>query len=740
MPVFFVFFTVSGFCSLVYQIVWLRIAMANFGVTATMVAIVLSVFMAGLSAGSWGGGRIVLRRSGLPASSHLRLYALLEALIGLSGLAVAPLLTAGHNLLAGQDAVAMGSGSYHLVSGLVVGAALFPFCACIGATLPVAMAAVSGIFPEKARTSFSYLYLANLLGAVAGCVGSAFLLIELLGFRSTMHVAAVLNAAIAAAAFALAGQHTGRPLPDDSTVGAGDAQPLNLDDMLLAVVLLVTGFASMALEVIWVRQFTLFLGPLVYAFASILALFLLANYTGSAVYRRLREHPLLRCGYRPLALMLAIAGVATLAPLVTTDPRMPFGFTLGSGLLRVAIGVAPVGVAVGIITPWVVDRLTGGDPYRAGTAYGLNALGCILGPLGAGYLLLPLLGERWSLLLLSALFFLPVALLMLGSNQAAEPATLTAPALRVAVAALGGAALLLALAGSGYEQRYPGSVVLRDHTATVIAVGTGRNRQLLVNGYGMTELTPVTKFMVHFPLAMHAAQPARGLVLCFGMGTSFRSMVSWGIDTTVVELVPSIPRLFGYYHRDADQVMADPNAHVVIDDARRYLARTTERYDIIVVDPPPPIEAAASSLLYSVEFYDDVVRRLAPGGVFQQWTDINDPYLLAAITRSLVRGFPHVKAYRPVTGSGIHFIASQTPLPEKGPAGLAAALPQRAAADLVEWGPHPTPAEQFRAVLEQEQSIEALLRAGGPAPAIVDDRPVNEYFLLRQHLGWRPGG
>ena len=34
---FFVFFLVSGFCSLIYDVVWLRLAMAKFGVTTPMV-------------------------------------------------------------------------------------------------------------------------------------------------------------------------------------------------------------------------------------------------------------------------------------------------------------------------------------------------------------------------------------------------------------------------------------------------------------------------------------------------------------------------------------------------------------------------------------------------------------------------------------------------------------------------------------------------------------------------------
>jgi predicted membrane-bound spermidine synthase len=54
---FFFFFFISGFCSILYEIIWLRLAMAQFGVTSALVSIVLSVFMAGLGLGSWGSGR-----------------------------------------------------------------------------------------------------------------------------------------------------------------------------------------------------------------------------------------------------------------------------------------------------------------------------------------------------------------------------------------------------------------------------------------------------------------------------------------------------------------------------------------------------------------------------------------------------------------------------------------------------------------------------------------------------------
>src|SRR2546426_7271357 len=85
---YFGFFVISGFCSLVYEVVWLRLAMAGFGVTTPFVSIVLSVFMAGLALGSWAAGRFTRRLGTVPPRLGLRLYAAVEAGIGGAGLAL----------------------------------------------------------------------------------------------------------------------------------------------------------------------------------------------------------------------------------------------------------------------------------------------------------------------------------------------------------------------------------------------------------------------------------------------------------------------------------------------------------------------------------------------------------------------------------------------------------------------------------------------------------------------------
>jgi predicted membrane-bound spermidine synthase len=140
---FYAFFFISGFCSLVYEVVWLRLAMAKFGITTPMVSIVLSVFMAGLGIGSWAGGIFIRRFDRSAAVLSLRLYAVVELLIGLSGILAPLTIEAGARVLtgAGKDLV-WNSSTYYLVSGLWILLALLPWCTCMGATFPFAMAAI----------------------------------------------------------------------------------------------------------------------------------------------------------------------------------------------------------------------------------------------------------------------------------------------------------------------------------------------------------------------------------------------------------------------------------------------------------------------------------------------------------------------------------------------------------------------------------------------------------------------
>jgi hypothetical protein len=95
----FLLFFISGFSSLVYQVVWTRMAFASFGIIAPVLSVVISVFMLGLSLGAWLGGRFIKRQTTKPQSSAIVYYMLAELVIGLGAFAVPILFAISEEIL-----------------------------------------------------------------------------------------------------------------------------------------------------------------------------------------------------------------------------------------------------------------------------------------------------------------------------------------------------------------------------------------------------------------------------------------------------------------------------------------------------------------------------------------------------------------------------------------------------------------------------------------------------------------
>jgi predicted membrane-bound spermidine synthase len=236
----------------------------------------------------------------------------------------------------------------------------------------------------------------------------------------------------------------------------------------------------------------------------------------------------------------------------------------------------------------LVDELSQGSEEEAGKAYAINVVGCVLGPLFSGYLLLPILGAKYSLILLAAPFLVIVFYLAL---RVKSPSNLAFSCISLLLFVCSFFCLswedgtdipLAKLRGS-----HP--FVFRDHVATTIAYGRGGAATLLVNGYPMTQLEPSVKMMAHLPLAFPFKPAQSVLVICFGMGTTFRSALTWDVPVTAVDLVPGVPQMFGHFWEDAPSVLKNPKERIVIDDGRRFLARSNEKFDIITIDPPQPV-------------------------------------------------------------------------------------------------------------------------------------------------------
>jgi predicted membrane-bound spermidine synthase len=566
----FTLFFLSGFCALLYEVVWLRKAFASFGIVTPVLSIVVSTFMLGLSVGSWFGGKWAESWRNRTGLSPIGFYGIAELMIGVGAFVVPMLFDAGERYLLtlGQA----NSFEYLVLSASFIAVSLLPWCFFMGMTYPLMLAFFNDIGQHN-PTGFSFLYLANVVGAMFGAGLTALLLIEVLGFQLCVAVAAALNFCIAFVSFYLAARcHSVSLRSDVSDVQAIQSrEPLTRSTIFLVLtILFLSGFCSMAMEVVWTRAFTPVLQTTVYAFSFLLVLYLFGTSIGSYIYRKhaARNKALSLDG------LLCFCVITAILSLILNDPRF------GLHILGIVTCVVSFCAILGYLTPKLIDYYSHGRPLHAGHAYAINIAGCILGPLIAGYVLLPFGGVKWSIVLLTLPFV--ILFMIVGS-----------------------------LLATTYEEKtlYRNAEIRRDYTATVISEGSGMSKRLLVNGVGITHLTPITKIMGHMPLFFLERKPESAIVICFGMGTTFRSAMRWNIVVRAIELIPSVRESFGYYFDDARSLLKHSKGKVVIDDGRRYLMRTNETYDVVTIDPPPHVTAAGSSLLYSVEFYELIFLR-----------------------------------------------------------------------------------------------------------------------------------
>ncbi len=158
--------------------------------------------------------------------------------------------------------------------------------------------------------------------------------------------------------------------------------------------------------------------------------------------------------------------------------------------------------------------------------------------------------------------------------------------------------------------------------------------------------------LVHPGLLTVEGPPASALVIGGGEGATIREFLKYPSVTRAVmvdideEVVQLCRRHLPEMHRGA---FDDPRTEVRHEDARAYLERTRERFDLIVSDLVEPLEEGPACLLYSREFYQVVHDRLTPGGVFTMqagMTKVGEQGFFTAMHRTLREVFPVVAGYQ----------------------------------------------------------------------------------------------
>jgi len=737
-----ILFFCSGVSALIYQVLWIRLLGLTFGVTIYAAATVSASFMAGLAAGSAGAGWLADR-----VRRPLVWFGAAELLIGATAAASPAVLSAlQQSYVRVYPSLPSSPSLLAAVRFAIAFVVLLVPTALMGATLPLVLKS-SAFRTTRFSERMSLLYGMNTAGAIVGTLAAGLSLIPERGIHATFMTAATLNALVGAFAIALGARRSSgnpaasAPQADSNILAAAEADidPSRLPAVL--TVFAVSGFTTLALEVVWFRVLTLFLRPTVYGYALMLAAVLAGLAIGSYLVTPFlgRQRPWTAI----LAVLQLAIGIAAVLSFATLAKTLGMTRTLTPWLSRImaewlvypAVGsflaILPAALLMGVAFPIGLRLWTcGGDAHdalarRIGIFYSLNVTGAIAGSLAGGFLLLPQLGSQRSLVVLGATSVASGVLLL-----AVCRARRTTKAI-IGVAAVVAFGIAAANAPDPFaqfiEQRYPGQqTVWRDEgiEATVVVLRDHRGEvSLTVNGNhqastGRSQVY-VHRAIGHLAMTLHA-DPRDVLVIGLGGGATAGAVsIHDGADVDVVELADSVVRGAAYLVDINYGVLSRPNVHIRVDDGRNHMLLTRRRYDVVTADVIHPIFAGSGNL-YSAEYFALVRRVLKPGGLVVQWVDGTDAEY-KIIARTFLTVFPYATAWR----DGTLLVGTLEPLTLRR-----ADFQRKRQFPGQRQGTEDLGAHTFDDLVAAYRAGPDQLRAFvGPGPILTDDRPLVEYFL-----------
>jgi spermidine synthase len=714
----------SGICGLSYQVLWLRLLALIFGVTVYAASTVLAAFMAGLAIGSAVAGRVIAR-----ARRPLMVFGVAEILIGVSALLTPLALGAASTLYERLYPLSSESLPVLTVARLLTGfVVLLVPTILMGMTLPV-LSASSLVRGAAAGSRISALYAVNTAGAVTGAALTGFYLIGAIGIQRSFIAGAVLNVVVGLVALVLDRRVDERAAPEHVAAATPFAAHVSIPIGRLAVVILLSGFVALALEIVWFRMLVQYLAATTYAFTTMLVTVLTGIAIGGAIATSLLRAPRERAA--GLAIIQLATALAVLASAVFLGWSYAAGWRTAGEWQASAAAILPVSILMGLSFPIALHlaarELTRATPtelaQRVGRLYSLNVVGAIVGALVGGFVLIPLLGTRRSLVAMGAVYGAS-ALLLIWHH----------PLRRRLLAATGAAAVVFVLLARAVPDPFAAAYVRRygrdmrefwreEGAQTAVSVHASEfRRSLYLDGLHQANDTPdmvvLHRIIGHLPMALHD-DPRDVLVIGLGGGATAGAVSQHpGARVQIVELSDSVRKAASFFAHINYDVLARPNVRLRVDDGRNFLLLSNETFDVITADIIQPVHAGAGNL-YSREYFTLVRDALAEDGIALQWIGRRPLTQYSLIMRTFLEVFPQATLWF----DGNLMVGSKRPLKISVAAFAAKRAHAETAAALDEVG-----LTSFDVLTSwYTAGPDAMRRFVGAGPVLTDDRPLVEY-------------
>ena len=653
-PILGLIFIFSCACGALYQVIWARQLLLFFGSPVFAVSTVLSALAGGLGLGIFYFGRLADGEK-----RPLRLYAFLGVGVGIFAL-IFPTLLDILNAICVLIYRGLGAEFYLLswirfVLSFVI--LLIPSILMGGVVFLLGRSAKERCAGFRADRVFTI----NMLGASVGCIAAGFFLLQLLGVQHSVYLGVAINFILGVVTFSL--DRSWSEISVDLQQDVNDVPGMSPQGGMWRPLLwtfAVSGFCAMAYAVLWTRILTSFLGNPAYAFSVMLTALLLGIGIGSFLFAAIAHR------IQSFGNLFGLVQIGVGLSVVALIPAFGNLYGIGRGL-QAAFGVGRVWEFIAGIILMVVPAVLMGASFplvrricaaakSQSTVYPFSTIGALLGSLCTGFILIPLIGVRPSLLLTAGLNTVVGCVLVLRNSEKSQLVSGTAIGGTILTVGVG---LMVLLWGNsppflknGIFWAQSANDTLIDHTETVDANiatfmdGKGIHR-VYVDNDGIADAsrrgsTP-HRIIAHLPLLLHP-NPERGLVLGFGVGITSHTMTQHDVRVDTVENPQGLIESARKHFTDVNHNILDSSlfSHT-FNDERSYILMTPKRYDVISIGTLHPLASSRGSNLYSADFYRWCRRILTEDGIICQWIPLKrlPETHLKMIVRTFVEVFPN---------------------------------------------------------------------------------------------------
>ncbi|MEW6368379.1 MAG: hypothetical protein AB1714_27435 [Acidobacteriota bacterium] len=692
----------TGAAGLIYQVTWQKYLSRLLGSDCVATAIVLAVFLGGLSTGYYVCGKATVR-----VKNHFKAYAILEGIIGVWAVEFPVIFSIVQRLSAGW--------SFSPSALMVIEGVLCTICligvptVCMGATIPFLTRAVSRNIRE-ATNVHATIYAVNTAGAFVGTLAAGFLLIPVYGLPPTIMGAAFLNFA-AFLFFYLASP----PAPDGAGSEASGPESPGMERQAveslyppwaLYVVAFMSGFYVMTLENTLIRFTNLSIGSSSYSFSMIVSVFILAIACGGYAVGRLRDVPrnLLFVNQLAISILLLVVYVTLdtwpyWAHVIRTAYQANFagfwGYHATVFAALAALLLVPVGF-MGATVPIAFHELKR-DLRNVGRHSGLlfscNTLGSLLGSLIGGIAFFYFLDNARvftaAFLLASCSTFCTAWFVSRKSVAAASIVTAVAvicvvfaPMYNRNHFAIGTFLQHSPMAHSydgpdrffeeylrGLNVKFAGDGPTGSVTVIEGAPLRGAEKRplsIVINGKSDSSTIGdmyTLKLSAHVP-ALFAAARRNIMVIGLGTGVTAGELALYSDAGTidVAEISETVVRALPSFRDFAHGIEKDARVRIHVADAFRVIGRGGKKWDVITSEPSN-LWVTGVDLLFSEEFYQLAKNHLTDDGILAQWVHVYlaDTEMLGIIMNTIRQEFREVRVFMMAPGD-LLFVCSNKPL------------------------------------------------------------------------------